>query len=230
METSILETSILETSILETSILETSILETSILETKIMEKIIESPPPPQNSAKVDLTKEDEAKLIKVKNYINGFKTQIESLKKTNKQLLEYIESFKKTNKQLLEYLDEKNQEIFSILIDNENNISDIENNMQSCYVENWHSTDSNGIPVIFSGNIHWIKGSGTIHYNIERTYFKGVWDSTGKIKNGTLFNHMHDPIKKWDYGQLVEEQEPDAENGEDDAEYDSEDEYERLHY
>ena len=185
-----------------------------------METVIESSHSPPNSAKVKLTKEAEAKLTKVKNYINGLKN--------------HNESFKKTNKQLLEYLDEKNQEMFSILLDNENNISTIENNMQSCYVENWHSTDSNGIPVNFSGNIHWIKGSGTINYNIERTYFKGVWDSTGKIKNGTLFNHMHDPIKKWDYGQLVEEKEPDAENGEDDAEYDaeydSEDEYERLHY
>ena len=57
---------------METSILEPSILETNIMEPSIMEKTIKSPPPPPKSAKVEMTEEDEVKLIKVKNYINGF--------------------------------------------------------------------------------------------------------------------------------------------------------------
>ena len=197
----------MEPSIMESGIMEPSIMKTNIIEIDIMETVIKSPI--EKIAKVELT--DEDKLIKVKKYINGFKTQIESLKKTNKQLLECIESFKKTNKQLYDYLDEKNQQMFSILVDNDNNISAIENNMKRHYVENWTVTDSNGIPGNFCGNIKWIKGGGTIHY-INRTYFKGAWDSTGEITNGTLFNHMHDVIKKWKYGTLVEDDESDTED------------------
>ena len=191
-------------------------METSILETNIMETVIKLPSSPPKSTKVELT--DEAKLIKVKNYINSFKTKIESLKKTNKQLLECIESFKKTNKQLYEYLDEKNHQMANTEFHYTSVMSDIENNMKRHYVENWTVTDSNGVPGNFCGNIKWIKGAGTIHY-INRTYFRGVWDSTGEIKYGKLFNHLHDVIKKWKNGTLVEE---------DDS--DSEDDYEALYY
>ena len=152
-------------------------------------------PPTQNSAKVEFTNED--KLIKVKNYINSFKTRIESLKKTNKQLLEY--------------LDEKNHQMVNTEFHYTSVMSDIENNMKRHYVENWTVTDSNGVPGNFCGNIKWIKGGGTISY-VDRTYFKGAWDSTGEITNGTLFNHMDDVIKKWKNGTLVEEDESDTED------------------
>jgi len=171
---------------MEPSIMEPIIMKINIIETDIIETVIESKSL-QNSTEVQLTK--EAKILQVKNYINSLKT--------------YIESLKKTNKQLYDYLDEKNQQMFSILVDNDNNISAIENNMKRHYVENWTVTDSNCVPGNFSGNIKWIKGGGTISY-LDRTYFQGVWDSAGEIKDGKLFNHLRGVIKKWKYGALVE--------------------------
>ena len=90
-------------------------------------------------------------------------------------------------------------------------ISDIENNMKSFYVENWKTTDSDGVKGEFSGNIYWVKGEGTIFYK-NRTHFEGDWNSTGEIENGELFDYSGKIIEKWVDGELIEDYEcPDAE-------------------
>jgi uncharacterized FAD-dependent dehydrogenase len=91
--------------------------------------------------------------------------------------------------------------------DEQNAVKEIEENMKSFYVENWTVTDSCGKKGTFSGNIYWIKGSGSLYYK-NGTYFEGDWDSIGEINYGELRRtYTDDVITKWEGGEEVYEHE-----------------------
>lgn len=91
-------------------------------------------------------------------------------------------------------------------------ISIMEKNMERLYVENWTVTDSDGKKGVFSGNVYWIKGDGTLFYK-NNTIFEGSWDSTGEIIDGELRGtHTDELISKWIDGDEVDLEEEEDES------------------
>lgn len=112
-------------------------------------------------------------------------------------------------KNKIKELEEKVAVLESELKDKEYEISAIEKNMDSFYVENWTVVDSNGKKGCFSGNIYWIKGTGLLYYK-DGTCFEGDWDSIGEINYGELRRTYTDEvITKWENGIEVYEDEDD---------------------
>lgn len=89
--------------------------------------------------------------------------------------------------------------------DKEELISAIQNNMTRQYVEDWEVTDNDGKRGNFCGVMYWIKGDGTVYYK-NKTHFEGMWDSTGEIMDGKLFDRNGELIAEWEDGEEIEEE------------------------
>jgi hypothetical protein len=107
-------------------------------------------------------------------------------------------------KNLIKQLEEKIRLLECDIKEHKETISAIEDNMESCYVENWTVTDSDGKKGEFYGNIRFVKGCGTLYYK-DKTYFEGDWDSTGEINCGELRRtHTDELLAKWEDGEEID--------------------------